>query len=130
MISPSPRPLWGWSLPARGLLILLAAAGAIGMLATSRTADGPHVPVPQLVVDPNTAPPEVLIALPRLGPVLVRAIIEAREEAPFQSLEDLDARVKRVGPATVAAIRPYLRIEPHQHTPPPPPASGLAHKSP
>jgi competence protein ComEA len=64
-----------------------------------------------LVVDPNTAPPAVLASLPKLGPALVERIVAARAEAPFQSLEDLDDRVKGIGPATIAALRPHLRFE-------------------
>jgi competence protein ComEA len=65
-----------------------------------------------LIVDPNTASPEVLSALPKLGPALVGRLVAAREEAPFRSLDDLDARVRGIGPATLAALRPYLLIEP------------------
>ncbi len=74
-------------------------------------------------VDPNTAPPEVLGALPRLGPTLVGAIVAERRMAPLRSLDDLDRRVRRVGPATVAALRPYLRFEPEER---PAPHSSLA----
>jgi competence protein ComEA len=64
-----------------------------------------------LVVDANSAPPEVLLALPRLGPVLVGRIVEARRSRPFESLEDLDARVRGIGPVTVNALRPFLRFD-------------------
>ena len=119
MRSLSPRGPWGWNVPARCLLLLGAACGAMGLLAATPRGGGSISRAPTLQVDPNTAPPEVLSALPRLGPVLVRAILEAREEAPFQSLEDLDARVRRVGPATVAALRPYLRFKPAERPAPP-----------
>jgi competence protein ComEA len=104
------RGPWGWDAPTRYLLILLAAAGAAGLLAVAPGQDAAAVPLPRLVVDPNTAPPEVLCALPKLGPALVARIIEARDEAPFRSLDDLDARVKGIGPATIAALRPHLRM--------------------
>ncbi|MEO6811742.1 MAG: helix-hairpin-helix domain-containing protein [Isosphaeraceae bacterium] len=64
----------------------------------------------ELVVDPNTAPPEVLAALPRLGPTLVGRIEEARSIAPFASLDDLDDRVQGIGPATIPILRPHLRV--------------------
>jgi competence protein ComEA len=41
----------------------------------------------------------------------VQRIVEARTQAPFRSLDDLDARVRGIGPATIAALRPHLRIE-------------------
>jgi competence protein ComEA len=108
-----PPPLWGWTVPVRVLLTVVAGVLAIGLLAVARPDGGPPPePVPDLVVDPNTAPPEVLMALPRLGPVLVGRIVAARREAPFASLEDLDARVRGIGPATMAALTPYLHIEP------------------
>jgi competence protein ComEA len=104
--------LWGWTSAARGLLAALAVAGAVGLLAVAPGETEPVAGVPRLVVDPNTAPPEVLAALPTLGPALVARIVAARSEAPFRSLEELDARVPRIGPATIAALRPYLHIAP------------------
>ena len=108
------RVVPGGGTSRRGCLLLLGAAcGAIGLL-VGRAADGPgrsRVPRP-CVVDPNTAPPEVLGALPRIGPALGRAIVAERRTAPFRSLDDLDRRVRGIGPATVAALRPYLRFEP------------------
>jgi competence protein ComEA len=89
----------------------VALALAIGFV-RAQGPEGESTEAPRLVVDPNTAPPAVLAALPSLGPGRVRAIVAAREAAPFRSLEDLDARVKGVGPATMAAIRPYLEVRP------------------
>jgi hypothetical protein len=110
-MSPPP-PLWGWTIPARVLLTVMAGILSMGLFAISRRGVGPPpAPVADLVVDPNSAPPEVLMALPRLGPVLVGRIVAERREAPFSSLADLDARVRGIGPATVEALRPYLRIE-------------------
>jgi hypothetical protein len=63
-----------------------------------------------LLVDVNTAPPAVLLALPRLGPALVDRIVAERQARPFRSLHDLDRRVPRVGPATVQALAPYLEF--------------------
>jgi competence protein ComEA len=84
---------------------------AVFLLLTSKGSDEPSTAaVPSLVVELNTAPPEVLSALPRLGPARANAILEARERAPFRSFEDFDRRVRGIGPATVAAIKPYARI--------------------
>jgi DNA uptake protein ComE-like DNA-binding protein len=100
--------------PERAWLTVAAAVLALGLLAASRPAApaDPPAPAPDLVVDPNTAPPEVLGALPKVGPVLLHHLRAARAERPFDSLDDLDRRVRRVGPATLAALRPHLRIEP------------------
>jgi competence protein ComEA len=77
-----------------------------------REASGPPVAAPTLVVDVNTAPAEVLVALPKLGPTLAGRIVEARREAPFRSFHDIDSRVRGIGPATIAALQPHLRIGP------------------
>jgi competence protein ComEA len=111
MTPSTPRPHWGWTTPARAWLTGFGALAALGLIAGSRTPDGARTSPPVLIVDPNTAPPEVLGALPKLGPALVGRIVAARGEASFGSLDDLDARVRGIGPATLAALRPHLRIE-------------------
>jgi hypothetical protein len=65
-----------------------------------------------LKLDPNTAPPQVLGALPQVGSTLVRQLVLARQVQPFTSLEDFLGRVRGVGPATLGHIAPYLRLEP------------------
>jgi competence protein ComEA len=94
------------------LLSVLAASGGLTLLLLGRGDGQATPPPPALVVDLNTAPPEVLRALPRLGPVLVDRIVAAREEAPFRSIEDFDARVKGIGAATVRALRPHVMVAP------------------
>jgi competence protein ComEA len=111
MTRSTPRPLWGWIAPVRLWLAAIGAIAALGLIAGEQIPAGPPPAPPRLIVDPNTAPPAVLQALPRLGPALVARIVEARQETPFRSLDDLDARVRGIGPATIAALRPYLRIE-------------------
>lgn len=111
MLRSTPRPLWGWTPPTRAWLTVFGTIAAMAMIAGPRTPDGPPAPAPRLIVDPNTAPPAVLGALPRLGPALVGRIVAAREVAPFRSLVDLEVRVRGVGPTTCAALRPYLHIE-------------------
>src|SRR4051794_18377883 len=108
----SPRPHWGWSATARAWLAGFGALAALGLIAGSRPMDGPPGAPPTLIVDPNTAPPQVLGALPKLGPVLVGRLVAARDQASFRSLDDLDARIWGIGPATLEALRPHLRIEP------------------
>jgi competence protein ComEA len=104
------RSLWGWSDRAHRLLAGSSVVLALALGWTSRPGPGPARSHTRLVIDPNTAPPAVLNALPRLGPVLVGRIVEERERRPFDSLADLDQRVRGIGPATVAAIGPYLRF--------------------
>jgi len=45
------------------------------------------------------------MALPGIGPVLARRIVEGR---PYARVEDL-LKVKGIGPATLERLRPYLR---------------------
>jgi competence protein ComEA len=116
MASAGRRSLWGWDVPVRRLLAVAVLAPA-AWLAWPVRHDVSRRVDPSLVVDVNAAPPEVLLALPRLGPVLVGRIVEGRRERPFVSLGDLDARVRGIGPVTAAALRPHLRF-------PGPPAEG------
>src|SRR5947209_2601986 len=110
MTPSTPRPFWGWTTPARAWLAGFGALAALGLIAGSRTPAGPAAPAPRLIVDPNSAPPQVLGALPKLGPALVGRIVAARDAAAFRSLDDLDDRVRGIGPATLASLRPYLLI--------------------
>jgi competence protein ComEA len=110
---PAPtRPLWGWTVPARVLLALLAVAGAAPLVVGSPGGERASAGVPELVVDLNSAPAGVLGALPKLGPALVGRIVVARARAPFRSLDDFDERVRGIGPATIAALRRHVRIGP------------------
>ena len=83
--------------------------GTLALAWTSWEEKRPSVD-PALVVEVNIDPPEVLVALPRIGPALVARIVEARQERPFRSLEDFDVRVRGVGPVTAKALRPFLRF--------------------
>ncbi|WP_026332194.1 ComEA family DNA-binding protein [Deinococcus apachensis] len=55
-------------------------------------------------VNLNSATPEQLEALPKVGPALAARIVQGR---PYRSLADLD-RVKGIGPSTLAALRPLV----------------------
>ncbi|GAA0497755.1 ComEA family DNA-binding protein [Deinococcus depolymerans] len=55
-------------------------------------------------VNLNTATPEQLEALPKVGPSLAAKIIAGR---PYRSLADLD-RVKGVGPAALKTLTPLV----------------------
>jgi DNA uptake protein ComE-like DNA-binding protein len=66
--------------------------------------------MPGLRLDPNTVPPQVLTALPHVGSSLVDRWVKAREERPFESLEDARSRVRGLGPATLEQIGPYFEL--------------------
>lgn len=112
-MDPREGPLWGWTQPARGLLAGLAAVLALALAAEAPgSAEAAPRPLPALVLDPNTASPRVLTVLPGMGPTLLGRVIAARRERPFESLADIDLRVRGVGPKTIAAWRPYFQIDP------------------
>ena len=81
----------GWAL----LLLLLWATGA-------QADDG--------AVDLNTAPPEVLMTLPGIGPKKAEAIIALRKRHPFTRISQLLA-VRGIGEKTLQRLRPRLRVE-------------------
>ncbi len=56
------------------------------------------------VVNLNTATEAELTSLPGIGPALAERIVAAREIAPFNSLDDLDA-VKGIGPSKLEQLR-------------------------
>jgi competence protein ComEA len=106
---------WSWPEGARVLLAVVAISAAIGLMAGRRdrprpTSAKPVLEASELKLDPNTATAEALTALPHIGPTLARRIVEARSDGPFRSPEDIRARVRGIGPATLAQIQPYLRI--------------------
>ena len=107
-----PRPMWGWTGPARGMLILALGVLSASLAWSSRPSRFEAVALAPLRVDPNSAPASVLAALPGLGPVLSGRIVEARGAGPFRSADDLDRRVKGIGPVKSAALKPFLRFEP------------------
>jgi competence protein ComEA len=95
-------------------LTAVAVLLALGLAALS-SPGSPEVTsdtAPELIIDPNTAPPEVFGALPKVGPALLNHLLAARQRQRFDSFDDLDRRVRGIGPATLAALRPHLRIAP------------------
>ncbi len=95
-----------------GIIVACIALFLFGADLVRRFGGGTKTPTAErrLVVDPNVAPLEVLLALPSVGPVLAGKIVTERERRPFESLEDLDRRVDGVGPATMAALSPHLHV--------------------
>ncbi|MDX2035126.1 MAG: helix-hairpin-helix domain-containing protein [Isosphaeraceae bacterium] len=84
----------------------------------------------ELHVDPNSAPPALLAALPRLGPALVGRIVEAREQSAILDESDLD-RIPGIGPRTLEEVRPYLSFgdDVPPAPSPKPPGDGEEHRS-
>jgi competence protein ComEA len=126
-----------WPVEARTLLTVIVVTMAIGLMTVCRDAGSSSKKVfavaPNLVLDPNSAPPQVLEALPTLGPTLVGRWVAARAERPISSLADARRRVRGLGPASLAQIAPYLRFEPRPVAPTdevePPVAAGSRRKS-
>lgn len=71
----------------------------------------PRAPSGGGVTDLNRADTLALQALPGVGPALARRIAEARREAPFRSVDDLE-RVRGIGPATLERLRPLVTVRP------------------
>jgi Helix-hairpin-helix motif len=106
------------------LLAVLAISAAIGLIfGRHGRRDAPRasaVPAEPKVVasasdlklklNPNEATPEDLAALPSIGATLARRIAEARADGPFLSADDIRARVRGIGPVTLARIKPYLEF--------------------
>lgn len=63
-------------------------------------------------IDINHATQEELESLPGIGPSLARSIIAAR---PFSSAAEL-ARVRGIGPAQAAKLRPLIKAVPGRRT--------------
>jgi len=60
-------------------------------------------------VDVNSASLSELTELPGVGPSKAAAIIEEREVAPFQSVDEL-ARVRGIGEATLEELRDHITV--------------------
>lgn len=92
---------------------LEAASVDIGALeAASRAAADRKEPEPLGPgerLNPNTAPLEELLRLPRMRRATAEAIVRVRTARPFTSLGDLD-RVPGVGPVSLEAWRPHLAL--------------------
>lgn len=62
-------------------------------------------------VDINTAPVSRLEALPMIGPVRARAIVEWRSaHGPFREIGDI-TRVPGIGPATLESLREHIVVQ-------------------
>lgn len=103
---------WGWTPAVRVVLALLVFAAGIPLSVSTMPPRGAPRPLEPLVLDPNTAPAGVLGALPGLGPARSDAIVSERANGLYRSLDDLDRRVRGIGPVTARALAPHLRFPP------------------
>lgn len=62
-------------------------------------------------IDLNRATADELTRLPGIGPALATRIVEARERAPFTSIEDL-RRVRGVGATKLERVRQHVTVTP------------------
>ena len=79
--------LWIWPVAARAVLAASAIAAALGLAVASQSVPGSAsegiVVVPELLLDPNTAPPGVLDTLPHVGRTLVRVATSSQIATSF-----------------------------------------------
>jgi competence protein ComEA len=60
-------------------------------------------------IDVNAANEAELQRLPRVGPVMAAAIVAARRDKRFETVDDL-RRVKGIGAKTLDALRPFVTV--------------------
>src|SRR4051812_12989235 len=83
------------------VLVLVVTAAAAPAVGAGKAVDG--------VVNLNTAPPDVLVLLPGLGPAKVERIVAYRKRRPFRTVDEL-VRVKGIGRRMVRALRAHLAV--------------------
>ena len=89
---------------------LVRVAVAKASAATKPITTGNKLTADDAPLDINRATAGELQSLPGIGPKLAAAIVAAREEKPFASVDDL-RRVKGIGPKTLEKVRPFVIIE-------------------
>ena len=112
-VTPRPERAGGPTVPSPAVPPAADSLPATGSWAgggSERAAGDPSAPPAALPL--NQASAADLEALPGIGPVLARRIIDHRERfGPFRSLEELRA-VRGVGPRLMARLRGRLRTGP------------------
>lgn len=89
----------------------LVAQPASDVAAPSSASTGPS-PTSDSPINVNTASRTALDALPGIGPALSKRIVRYRtQQRPFQHVREL-RRVDGIGPATLADLRPLVRVAP------------------
>jgi competence protein ComEA len=87
----------------------LVAAGESTSVAAERVSTGKKLTKDDALLDLNQATAEDLQRLPGIGPKLSAAIVAARTQKPFASVDDL-RRVKGIGAKTLEKIRPFATV--------------------
>ncbi|MFH0822537.1 MAG: helix-hairpin-helix domain-containing protein [Pseudomonadota bacterium] len=83
-----------------------------GVMVRLRRVSGSHLLMAGKRIDLNAAESDDLEAIPGIGPVLSRRIIEFRAAAgPFSRVSDLK-KVRGVGERQLRALAPYLELDP------------------
>jgi competence protein ComEA len=75
----------------------------------ARTLRGPSRLLFGFTLDLNRADAKALEVLPQIGPSRAAAIVAAREQARFASVEDL-VRVRGIGPKTVRGLAGWVSV--------------------
>jgi hypothetical protein len=121
--APATRP-WFWTTRQRiglaiivlGILLFQLARYAANRSYVGQPAgQASHMAEVVDRVDPNEADWPALAALPAIGPMVARRIVQERQEflsknpggVAFKELKDL-VRVKGIGEATIENLQPYL----------------------
>ncbi len=91
---------------------MVAALASVPTLWSDESpSSGPRASLPDHHLDLRTCTADELAVLPGIGPALGRRIVESREkDGAFREIEALE-RVRGIGPATLEAIRPFLRAD-------------------
>lgn len=102
MLATTPRPRTRLS-HALVFAVMWSVAGPAISVASAggKMVDG--------VVNLNTAPPEMLSALPGIGPAKAVGILAYRSRHPFRTVDEL-VRVKGIGRRMVQAMRAHLAV--------------------
>jgi len=96
----------------RRVPLLFAAALLVGALTSSLAQKKP----PPAPLDLNSATLEQLTALPGVGPVTAKAIVDFRTKSgPFRRVEELLA-IRGITERRLAQLRPYVTIQPVKNT--------------
>jgi competence protein ComEA len=86
------------------------AAGNSATVGSNTTGNAATTSTLPLIIDLNLATAADLDRLPGVGPSTAKAIIYHRtRNGPFASIDDL-LKVKGIGPAKLAEIRPWVRV--------------------
>ena len=94
-----------------GQQIRVPALGDTVVVGTPATDAGTDSPGAGGLIDINHATAEELDTLPGIGPVTAAKIIDARTEAPFVTIDELQSRGV-VGPSTFEKLRDLITVTP------------------